>query len=135
MHTAVNAEVEVPEIADLPIDPAAAARLDALCTSKRQIHAQIVNLKRTEDSIQEEIVPLAEALALPARTLGAAWDLRRTAPRVSEKIDPAILRLRLIQLGLAGEAATALITACTIRKESPGGWAVYGRGEEGRDGE
>jgi len=132
MHTVrktVDVEVEIPEIADLPIDPAAAAQLDALCAARRQVQGQISVLKKTDAQIMEQITPLAEALALPARTLGATWDLRRTAPRVSEKIDPARLKLQLLQLGLSSAQAQALIAACTERKESPGGWAVYGRGE------
>jgi hypothetical protein len=107
MKARKTVEVDIPELADLPLDGPTAALLDKLATEARTITLQIGNLERAKklvmDGDPEDDVPglrqLAAALNLPDRVLGADWDLRRTT-RVSERVNEARLKMLLMQAGL-----------------------------------
>lgn len=104
-----SVDVIVPELADLPLDPATANELDQLCSQSRAIATQI---KYLEDGdlehgvvgsgwLRKRIREVVEGLGdmVPDRVLGEGWDLRRQV-RVNERIDPAKLKLALLHAGL-----------------------------------
>lgn len=100
--------VEIPELADLPLDPAIADELDRLCSESRALASQIKYLEDGDpehgvvgkNQLGKQIKEVIEGLGelVPDRVLGEGWDLRRQV-RVNEKIDPAKLKLALLHTG------------------------------------
>lgn len=103
-----SVDVIVPELTDLPLDPATANELDQLCSQSRALAAQI---KYLEDGdlehgvvgsgwLRKRIKEVVEGLGdmVPNRVVGEGWDLRRQV-RTTEKIDPAKLKLALLHAG------------------------------------
>jgi hypothetical protein len=99
--------VEIPELDDLALDPAIASELDRLCAQSRALSAQIKYLEDGDpergivgkSEVSKQLKTMVEGLEIPDRVLGSGWDLRRQV-RVSEKIDPAKLKMTLLHAGL-----------------------------------
>jgi hypothetical protein len=123
--------VEVPEMDQLPIDPAAREQLDVLCRAVRTIQPQIKALENTKDTLMNDLKPLAESLGLPERVLGREWDLRKTT-RTTDKLNEDRLKVRLLELGMGLGAVNALVAECTDRTVSAS-WSVYGRNPDKED--
>lgn len=92
--------VQVPEITQLPLDPAQVAQLDSLCSAYRTVQGEVAALEKTKKAVAEELKPLAEGMGLPERVLGETWDLRRTV-RESSRVNEDRLRTWLLNLGIS----------------------------------
>lgn len=101
-----SVEVVVPELADLVLDPAIASELDRLCAQSRALAAQIKYLEDGDpeqgiigkNDVSKQLKTMVEGMEIPDRVLGSGWDLRRQV-RVSERVDPAKLKMALLHAG------------------------------------
>lgn len=107
-----SVEIEIPEIADLPLDPETRIELDTLCSQVRALSAEIKFLEEGDPEhdqpgkkdLADKIRKIAVERGLPGRVLGDGWDLRR-AERVFEKVNEARLKMRLLQTGFTVEVS------------------------------
>ncbi len=120
-------EVEIPSIADLPIDDDSRTELDSLCAAYRSVQAQIAPLEKTKKAVKKVLNPIAVSLNLPVRVLGKGWDLRATK-RTTTTINTDKLRMELLRIGWTSDQVTTLLADCTDEHTSVS-WSVFDRKE------